>query len=308
MTAPHERTQGFARNEDQELLLRRLNGALNAAEEALELPEEPDRPLLLIVGAPRSGTTLLLQWLAASGHFGYPSNLIARFYGAPAIGAHIQQLLFDPALDYRGELSLSADTSPWSSNYGKTRGALQPHEFFYYWRRFFPVEHGSKLTDEQLSHSDPAGFAAGWAHLEAILGKPLAFKALLLQYDIELLAEWLPTAIFVHLHRDEMQNAESLLGARRAVHGNDTRWFSVRPPGYEALLTLGPMDQVLGQVRLTNAAITRSLAALPPERSLTVSYASFCDDPTKVWQRLQNTLSAAGERLPPYDGPPAFPR
>ena len=38
--------------------------------------------VVLVVGGPRSGSTVMMQWLASSGVFAYPSNLLSRFYRA----------------------------------------------------------------------------------------------------------------------------------------------------------------------------------------------------------------------------------
>lgn len=138
----YSRARDFRRSAEQESLLQGVNDLLAEAERRIiEDSAGPTKPLIFIVGAPRSGTTLMLQWLAASGRFAYPTNLLSRFFKAPYIGVRIQQLLTDPSLDYRGELfELTGTTIDWVSNAGKTRGVLQPHEFFYFWRRFFPVD------------------------------------------------------------------------------------------------------------------------------------------------------------------------
>jgi hypothetical protein len=304
------RTAAFARLPDQEKILRELNELLGTAEREAShgWPPSPVRPLVLVVGAPRSGTTLMLQWLAASGCFAYPTNLLSRFYGAPYVGARIQQLLTDPVLDYRSELEElhAASRTTWASEVGKTRGILEPHEFFYFWRRFFPVDQAQKLTDDQLARSDPKGFAAGWAALESAFAKPVAAKGILLQYDIHRLAEWLPTAVFVHTRRDPFFNMQSLLGARERVFGDKGEWFSVRPPEYLALQHADPYTQVAGQVLFTNRSIDAELRLLPPQRKLAVDYEAFCGEPAATWAELQRRFSISGSALPAYGGPPAF--
>lgn len=298
------RTAEFARNDSQDKLLRRVNAALRAAEATLDLPDTPRLPVIMIVGAPRSGTTVLLQWLADSGCFAYPTNFIARFYGAPALGVMLQSLLLDPAFDYRGELSIESQVNEaWRSTFGKTRGALQPHEFFYFWRQHIPVEQAARLTDAEVGSVDVDGFRAGWAHLEAALAAPVACKGILLQYNIEHVAEWLPTAVFLHVNRGKDANMRSLLRARRSVLGTVEEWFSARPPGYEEVLGLSPEEQVRFQVERTNEWVTSSLARLPAQRSLSIQYEELCNDPARVWAELRITLRRGGASLPPYAGP-----
>src|SRR5690606_19861811 len=163
------RTKDFEKVGAQEDLLAEVNRLLAPAENAAfaEPRLTPSKPIVFIVGAPRSGTTLMLQWLANSREFAYPSNLLSRFYGAPFIGARIQQLLTNPELDFRGELLDLHDQRPsWKSEIGKTSGVLEPHEFSYFWRRFFPIDQAQKLTPQALEESDPEGFVDGWARLE----------------------------------------------------------------------------------------------------------------------------------------------
>ena len=111
----------FRKPEAAEAFLPVLSRALRVGELRCEqdLPASPSRPIVFVLGAPRSGTTLLTQWLAASGHFGVPSNLLARFYEAPYIGGLVQRLLTDPDLSYRDELATGGDSS---GGYGSVVG------------------------------------------------------------------------------------------------------------------------------------------------------------------------------------------
>lgn len=306
---PYSRTDEFERLPLQEEVLQEVNDLLGRAEHGVYPPSgaAPELPLVLIVGPLRSGTTLTLQWLAASGAFAYPTNILARFFGAPYLGSRIQQLLTDPRFDYHNELTGRSDAALWTSDVGKTSGMLQPHEFFYFWRRFFPVDQAQQLTEAQLTTSDPTGFAAGWALIEKVFDKPVAAKGILLQYDIGRLAEWLPTAIFLHTRRDPFFNMQSVLSARKRVFGTEEAWFSVRPPEYSWLKDEDVYTQIAGQVLFTNRSIEKELSLLPLERSLSVEYEAFCKDPGDVWHQLRGCLSAQGFELPgEYEGPKAF--
>ena len=153
---------GFARNADLEKLLAELNTLLgNAEDQVLEDFHHPRFPLVMVVGAPRSGTTLMMQWLANSGAFAYPSNLLSRFYQAPYIGAKIQQLLTDPRFAFRDELQEWRQMEPnWENELGKTSGTLAPNEFWYFWRRFFSYPDVQFLDDAALAQVDIPTLAA----------------------------------------------------------------------------------------------------------------------------------------------------
>ncbi len=205
-----KRTEAFERNDGLEGLLAELNATLGGAEEArADLPSEPKYPTILIVGAPRSGTTLLMQWFASSGLVAYPSNFLSRFYNAPYLGARIQQLLTDPRFNYKDELSdIATYGLPFTSDVGKTKGALQPNEFWYFWRRFIPNRDPDWITAEQEALIDGPGFRRGIAHIQHAFDKPFATKGIILQYNLEALRRALGKVIFVHTRRHAFYNIQ----------------------------------------------------------------------------------------------------
>ncbi|MCJ0825707.1 sulfotransferase [Luteimonas sp. 50] len=298
MTDDIRRDNGFARNESLEALLVELNAMLSRAEQGLALPSQPTLPVLLVVGPPRSGTTLVMQWLAATGSFSWPTNLLSRFYAAPYVGARIQQLLTDPQFNYRNELIADASPSGFESDLGKTRGLLQPNEFWYFWRRFFPLQWPEPLSQEQQVSADGAGFVAGLAAIECALGKPFAAKALLLQYNLTLLSALLPKAIFLHVRRNPVENAASLLRARERFWGDSEQWYSARPPGSESLLIRNKYEQVAGQVAYTHSSIERELSLLPNERHLRIDLEEFRSSTHPTWRAIVERCELLGHRLP----------
>ena len=301
------RTAAFRRNLDLETLLGEINGLLGPAQrqivESCGLPREP---VVMVVGAPRSGTTLLMQWLAASGVFGYPTNLLSRFYGAPYIGARIQRLLTDPRFDFRGELADLGGEVSFVSTLGKTRGALSPHEFGHFWRRFIPNQVPRPLSPAEEARIDGEGLARELAALQLAFEQPLAMKAIILQYNIPALARAVPSSVFFFVRRSPFYNVQSLLEAREKFYGTRSKWYSVEPPEYEALRRLDPVAQVVGQIHDTNRCLEEALASLPPERALAVDYEHLCRDPAGAWRRLGERLRAMGHELPEYSGPESF--
>ena len=120
-----EREAAFRRNTELERLLKSLNRTLGPAEENLLATASDlgaDHPLVFIMGPLRSGTTLFMQWLASSGIVAYPSNLLSRFYAAPAVGAQIQLLLTDPRYNFRDEILDFTGPVTFDSENGKTIG------------------------------------------------------------------------------------------------------------------------------------------------------------------------------------------
>jgi hypothetical protein len=305
-----ERARDFRPNPSLTELADELNRLLGRAEdeELGSLRLEPHLPVVFIIGAPRSGTTLLLQWLANTGHFAYPTNLLSRFYGAPYVGSRIQQILTDPAYDYAGELTGEGPSEiGWSSRAGKTVGLLAPHEFSFLWRRFYAIDQARPLSAAELLHADGPGFANAVALIQRAFNKPFAGKGILLQYNLSHLVDLFPRCILIHTVREPHSNVLSLMDARSQVAGDPTRWFSVEPPGTEWLRDQEPLLQAAGQVHFTNASIERQLARIEPERWMRITHEDFCAAPGAAYGTLAQRLTLAGYELAPqYKGPAVF--
>lgn len=307
MSMNQGRTKAFERNAVLEGLLEELNEQLAEVEDrTVEGRADTDLPQVMIIGAPRSGTTLMLQWLAATGSFSYPTNLLSRFYRAPSIGAKIQEILTNPKLAHGDELEGLGTRSAFTSDLGKTRGPLAPHEFWYFWRRFLPTEEiepmGARAED-----ADWKGLRGALASVSAVFGRPLAMKGMMMQYDLGRAARELPRALFLHVHRDPLSNSLSLLRARESFFGDRARWYSAKPPEHGSLVDSAPPVQVAGQVHWTNVHIERGLREVPEDRQISVSYEAFCADTSLVWERLREQLGHLGHGLATeHDAPASF--
>ena len=302
------RTEKFKRNAGLEALLDELSVLLSPAEnKILKHYASPQYPVILIVGAPRSGTTLMLQWLAQTGKFAYPTNLLSRFYAAPYIGVKIQLLLTDPTYRFRDEFIDFSKTFSFDSDLGKTRGILAPNEFWYFWRRFFPYGEIQHLDEQGLTKVDAVTFLAELAAIESALGKPLALKGMIINWNIPYVENIFNKVLFVYLKRHPFYNMQSLLAARNAYWGDPSVWYSFKPMEYTELKDLGPHEQVAGQIFFTNRAIEKGLAQISADRLLAVDYEMFCASPEAVFSRLADTMALQNFQIDRnYSGPKQF--
>ncbi len=298
-----ERTSSFQRNDRLAALLDGLNTSISGTR--LPIDEMPSLPPLFLLGTARSGGTYCMQWLAASGAFSYPSNLIARFWQSPFVGAICQQMLTDPDYDFRGEFSDVKFHDPeQSSELGKTRGLLSPNEFWYFWRSIFPGDGDigvdlSAATDEQFEEFDRK-----LREFSAIRSKPVATKGTILSHQLSHFAAKLPNALFLHLDRDPADTAWSLLRSRERMYGTQDTWYSFTTPNRDELSDLPPAQQVMGQVKAIRADLQAQLSALPQDRWISFDYAALCDDPGGCFDALRTLYDAKGITL---DGANAMP-
>jgi hypothetical protein len=297
---PPSRRPRHERDPRLETLLAEINGILEGPERGiLEQYDAPRYPVICIVGCARSGTTLMLQLLAGSGAFAYPTNILSRFYAAPYIGAKIQNMLTQH--DFRGEIFDFKPEAAFASELGKTQGALAPNEFWYFWRRFFHFGEIQRLSSHELRRADSRTFLRELAAMENAFGKPVALKAMIMNWNLEYLDSILDRAIFVFVKRQPVFNIQSLLEARENYYGNLRGWYSFKPPEYRLLYDRSPIEQVAGQVFFTNKAIEDGLKRIDPGKQLVVEYEAFCKNPQRTYRQLIKKIRAQG-----FSGPVSF--
>jgi len=296
MTSEGKMADEFKKNLKLEELLLEINAYLDVISEheidSFKKNNEPQYPSLFIVGVPRSGTTLLSQWLAASNEFCYPSNFISRFFRAPFFGAMIQELLFNKDFDYKGELSTSIQRLSFDSDVGKTKGILEPHEFWYFWRRFF------SLPDIPISHSAFSkkanfnGFHLDIQRFQQVFKKPFFVKALIMNPYILPLVKSNNKSLIVYIKRNDFANMDSLLRIRKKYFGSEDEWFSFKPKEYFLLKGESNIRQVAGQSFFIKKSIEHQLAEIDESQKWIIGYEDLCKNPERYWGELKSKMLA----------------
>jgi hypothetical protein len=299
-----ERQANFKPNAELDSLIAQLRNLIEPVQAACNGNfEKPSKPVLGIVGAPRVGTTIASQLLAATGAFTYPTNFLSRFAYAPMIGAIIQRMLFEPKFDLHEELH-DIQTKPSSSSFlGKTVGALDVNEFYHFWRRFFPVYEPGFLTKQQLQGVQVEKLRAEIASVEDVFEKPFMSKAKMIQHNIDFFAKRLPEVVFIYIKRQPRYAMQSILMSRRRYYGNDTLWWSVKPRHYNELVTMNPFQQIAGQVYCTDCDIESALSSLDDHRKLEVTYESICEDTAGFLSQVRECVKEHGVELKCTDPP-----
>lgn len=280
-------SSAFGKDMSQEALLADVNALVAPVQRQLEqrAPAAPLRPVVLVLGPPRSGTTLVSQLITTSRLFGTVCNLAARFWEGPAFG-----LLLARAL------GVSEDTaSHFTSRRGVTEGWDEPSEFGYFWNRYFDLGQDTHALDEGArARFDRAGLCRSIAAMEAVLQRPMAFKNnTWFTFHADLLSEALPGAVLVACRRDPFFVAQSIYLQRLDLYGDASRWWSVRPPRYADMINLSPVDQVAMQALSIAAEMERSLARVREARVIDAAYPRLVAEPRRV---LREIAAAAGLR------------
>lgn len=236
-------------------------------------------PPIFIIGAPRSGSTLLYQVMTEYYDFGYLSNLHCTFYGSPSL---VERLVHPQKW---------RKPSDYTSLHGQTQGQAAPSECGAFWYRFFR----RKPQYVPLSEVDPKKMRQLRGAVRALgnaFGKPILFKNLMCSLRLEPLASVLPEALFIVIRRHEIDNAHSLLEGRKKVYGDYSKWWSAEPPAINRLKGLPPHEQVIEQIFQIYDLIERNCQVIGPLRFLEVQYEAFCDDVFGTLQKISQFLAS----------------
>jgi len=243
-------------------------------------------PQLFILGLPRSGTTLVYQYLVHRLRVAYFTNGVGRFHRAPCVTTWWQRRRHG---EYR---------SDFASHYGAVEGPLAPREAGAFWGRFFAVD--DRVAAGDLAAAKVRRLRNIVACVQRVFGdRPFINKNVKHLLRLRALAEIFPDAHFLIVTRDSEDVARSLLRARTDLLGDAHSWWSVKPRNFAALRQLEPSDQVAGQVRALTGELDAELARLPSQRVHHIAYEDFCTEPECCVRLLKAALGPLELRNPP---------
>ena len=253
-------------------------------------------PLVYVVGAPRSGTTLLYQLISRYLQVGYINNLIARFWMRPAVGIRLSQAIIGST--GRNQVALR-------SLHGTTEGVEGPHEFGYFWR------HWLKLDESPTHHLDAASIRCvdcnglKLALEQEILGNfgcPVVFKNVICGFQAELLTRIHPASLFVHIVRNTGDTAASILASRMERYGSYATWWSLKPSTWPFKEVATPVEEALQQVLECRKEFRMELSR-EGLNSMEVNYEELCLNPVSILDRIRQAINALGGALPKTNQP-----
>ncbi len=239
-------------------------------------------PVILVVGAPRSGTTLVYQTLARYLDVTYFSNLTSLFPDAPLAGTKMFRWL---------PLRQPAD---FRNFYGQTAGLGGPNDGFSVWNQWLGhdryVPRTDLTTDEQRSMGR---FFRVWC---AVFGKPFLNKNNRNAGCLNLLSKAIPQASFVVVRRHPLLVAQSLIHAREQVQGDKSVGWGLH--SHSSDMTADPLayvDDVCDQVLQIETELDEQLKHIPQNRIVEFTYEGFCEAPDSTLRWIASRIS--GVRL-----------
>ncbi|WP_164710692.1 hypothetical protein [Euzebya pacifica] len=200
-------------------------------------------PIVLVVGAPRSGTTVAMQILASSGEYAYPSNIVARFWAMPIYGFALHDALTGGHYQ---------STGAHRSTIGQTKWPHEPHEFGRFWTEALGFPYG---IDGNYQHSpDWDACRQQFGMISQYVAGPVLMKGF---HVLPFLEQWLregPPTVFVRTRRATNDIVESIVRIRER-DPRYAKWLGPWMPTMQANLSGDVREEASIQVAHIESAL-----------------------------------------------------
>lgn len=217
---------------------------------------------IFIIGAPRTGSTILYQTLTNQLDVLYVDNLVCRFDKNFFFGFWLCNKLFKQKAH-----------NCFKSNHGDTSkcGFHAPSECGSFWYRWLPMDRHfidyDDITDDMVKEIREEITA-----ITNYFDKPLVFKNLNAGQRLRLLKKCFPEAKFIFIKREPIFTAQSILKAKRKVNIADNEFWSVMPKNYKQLERLNSYEQIIKQIYYIEKQILDDSALFAKDNFLNIDY------------------------------------
>lgn len=219
---------------------------------------------VFIIGAPRTGSTILYQ--SISNHFDvlYIDNFSSFFYRNLFFGFLISRVFFG-----------RREHGNFEADHGDTSlyGLHAPSECGDFWYRFIP-RNQHYVSPSEVTVKAVDSIRREISALINFYNKPIVINNNNAGLRLALINKAFPCARFIVTDREPLYVAQSLLKARNHFYGDVTKWWSMKPENYSELLKLSPCSQVVHQHHSIRKAIIDGLRG-SEDRVLWVNYAGL---------------------------------
>jgi len=191
---------------------------------------------IFIVGAPRSGSTILYQILTNLYDVLYIDNLVCKLNRNIFFGLFLADKIYGkkPHNNYQ-------------SFHGRTKGLHSPAECGQLWYRWFPKDrHYLDVSD--VPERTILEIRKEVSSIVNYFDKPIVFKNLNAGQRIRVLSKCFPMAKFLFIIRDPKDISHSILKAKRRIGIPDNQLWSIMPKNSDELKMLEWDEQIVKQI------------------------------------------------------------
>lgn len=289
----------YSRHDVRELgsrLLRVVNNTMSSLDQLVAYPGAEEPYPVVVVGLPRSGTTLVYELLVQAFDVAFLTRLYGLTYGLPNLTTRlVSPLTRNPSARYE-------------SRYGRIPGMLAPAENHVLWLQWFrsPRQLGHYVPYHLIDEKMAAGARATIASMSAIAKRQFVFKNVYLTTSISAFLKMVPNALVIVVQRDLESVCASVYKARTNMR--ERRWWSIRPPFWESMMDKDSLEQTVFQCVRAQQLLNREIERMPSDRYLVVDYKDICNAPGKFVQKVEGASDPMLQRRLASDIPDRFER
>ncbi len=264
---------------------------------------ERGRDTIFIVGAPRTGSTLLYLLLIKRFGLSYFPNIVNDLYHhVPAVG-----LMMWLGRNAHGELPTTIE-----SRFGHTVGAFQPSEAKNVLNNWFNIEEPTETISVTPRGKDVEHLRKTFDFIDRVMPARFIIKNAWNCFRIKYWATEFENAKFIWMRRRLAGAALSDLHARYVIQGSPLGWNAATPRNVDDLKTLPYAEQVVENQLAYTRAISAARQSFPQERFVEIWYHDLILQPKLItgdlgkWLRLEDQnqyLDTIYDRISPRPGP-----
>tara|TARA_R110000851_G_scaffold319526_1_gene483995 strand:- start:12684 stop:13667 length:984 start_codon:yes stop_codon:yes gene_type:complete len=245
---------------------------------------------VFIIGAPRTGSTILYQALTNLYDVQYVDNVACSWCRNLRFGMWLSTKKYG-----------DAPHNNFNADYGGTErfGGHAPSECGEFWYRWLPTDRHF-LDHQDVTARMRHGIKTELRGIANFSRKPLILKNLNAGQRLRLLKQVCPGARFIFVRRDPRFVTQSIIAARKKFGVREHEWWSIKPPNVSDLVSLPELEMCVAQVYFLERQIEKDLKLFPNENVREVHYQEL--DEKKIWElgRWIGAVSRPESKLPVF--------
>jgi hypothetical protein len=233
---------------------------------------------VFIIGAPRTGSSILYQILSNEYDLLYVNNLIDYFHRNIFFGFWLSNKIYK-----------NYPHNNFNSFYGQTYkyGLKAPSECGGFWYRWVPK---NKIYIE-LNEINSEDIKKLHNNIYSIINrykKFLLFKNMYIGMRLNLILQTVPQSKFIFIKRNPLFTAQSLLIARKRIYNDYNTWWSIKPKEFNKIKNLENTQQVVQQIYYIEKQIYKDLKLFPQENIITINYEDLQSNYNHILTKIEN--------------------
>jgi hypothetical protein len=225
----------------------------------------PRHQPVFMIGAPRTGSTILYQALTNYFDLLYIDNLACKWRKNLFFGFWLSSKRFG-----------RKPHDNFSAHHGSTAdfGGHAPSECGGFWYRWLPTDRHF-ISEEDITPAMVREIRRELTAVTNYFDRPLIIKNLNAGQRLRLIRACFPEARIIYIRRDRRFVVESIMRARRATAAKANELWSIKPRDFHKLLGLPELEMVAAQVCAIERQIDGDLQLFPEENVRTVYFDDF---------------------------------